>query len=96
MLYKNLPTEKLITTLLLRMILDGVAGLKFILSFEFDNFVALVKAHYSFYKNLNNMQEKRRILNPLVTKQHHDEIYKGSIIADYFIQNKKKFSDLNF
>ena len=96
MLYKNLPTEKLITTLVLRMILDGVAGLKFLVSFEFENFGALLKAHYSFYRNLNKMHEKRQVLTPLVTKEHHDEIYKGSIIADYFIQNKKKFSDLNF
>ena len=96
MLYKNLPSEKLLTTLLLRMILDGVAGLKFLVSFEFDNFMAVIKAHYSFYSNLSLLREKRRVINPLSTTEFHNEIYKGSIIADYFIQNKKKFSDLTF
>jgi hypothetical protein len=96
MLYKNLPSEKLLTTLLLRMILDGVAGIKFLLSLEFDNFKALLKAHYSFYANLSKMRKKRRVLNPLVTKEFHNEIYNGSIIADYFIQSKKRFSDLTF
>jgi len=96
MLYKNLPSEKLLTTLLLRMILDGVAGLKFLVRFEFDNFMAVIKAHYSFYSNLSLLREKRRVINPLSTTEFHNEIYKGSIIADYFIQNKKKFSDLTF
>ncbi len=96
MLYKNLPSEKLITSLLLRMILDGVAALKFLIGFEFGNFMAILKAHFSFYGNLSKLREKRRILNPLVNTEIHNEMYKGSIIADYFIQKKKKFSDLTF
>lgn len=96
MLFKNLSTEKLLTTLLLRMILDGVAAMKFLVSLEFDNFMAILKAHYSFYSNMGKMRNKRRVINPLVTTEFHNEIYKGSIIADYFIQNKKKYSDLTF
>ena len=82
--------------MLLRMILDGVAAIKFLVSLEFDNFMAVLKAHYSFYSNLSKMREKRRILNPLATTEFHREIYKGSIIADYFIQSKKRFSDITF
>ena len=96
MLYKNLPSEKLITTMLLRMILDGVAAIKFLVGLEFNNFVAVFKAHCSFYSSLSKMRKKRRVLNPLVTTKFHREIYKGSIIADYFIQNKKRFSDITF
>ncbi|MRT91790.1 glycosyltransferase family 2 protein [Ancylomarina sp. 16SWW S1-10-2] len=96
MLYKNLPSEKLLPTMLLRMMLDGVAAVKFLVSLEFDNFMAILKAHFSFYSNLSKMREKRRILNPLVSKEIHKEIYKGSIISDYFIHSKKKFSDITF
>ncbi len=96
MLYKNLASEKLLSTLLLRMTLDGVAAIKFLIRFEFNHFIAVIKAHVSFYRNLCKLREKRKLITPLTSSTKHKEIYKGSIIADYFIRGKKKFSDIKF
>ena len=94
MLFKNLPTNKLFATFFYRMILDGVAAFKFLLSGEFANFAAVFKAHMSFYSMVGKYRKKRKELLPLVTNKHHKEIYRNSIIFDYFIRNKKKYSEL--
>nr|WP_320118425.1 glycosyltransferase family 2 protein [uncultured Marinifilum sp.] len=96
MLYKNLPANNFISTLLVRMILDGVAALKFLLSGEFANFFAVFKAHLSFYLLLSKFRQKRKILVAKTTCKNHKEIYKKSIIIDYYLRKKKSFSSLNF
>jgi len=96
MLYKNLPSHKLLFTFLARMILDGVAAFKFLLSGEVSNFTAVFKAHISFYSMLKKYNLKRKQSLRLVSKEHHPEIYQNSLIIDYYLKSKKVFSDLNF
>lgn len=96
MLYKNLPSHKLLFTFLARMILDGVAAFKFLLSGEVSNFTAVFKAHMSFYSLLKKYNLKRKQSLRLVSKEHHPEIYQNSLIIDYYLKSKKVFSDLNF
>ena len=96
MLYKNLPSNKLLFTFLARMILDGVAAFKFLLSGEVSNFTAVFKAHISFYSMLKKYNLKRKQSLRLVSKEHHPEIYQNSLIIDYYLKSKKVFSDLNF
>jgi len=96
MLYKNLPSHKLLFTFLARMILDGVAAFKFLLSGEVSNFTAVFKAHMSFYSLLKKYNLKRKQSLRLVCKEHHPEIYQNSLIIDYYLKSKKVFSDLNF
>lgn len=94
MLYKNLPSNQFITTFFYRMILDGVAAFKFLLGGEIANFTAVFKAHMSFYFMVGKYRKKRKELLPLVKNKQHKEIYRNSIIFDYFIRNKKKYSEL--
>ena len=49
MLVKNLPKNKILTVLLVRMLLDGLAGIQFITKGKFAHFLVILKAHYSFY-----------------------------------------------
>ncbi len=49
MLTKNLPKDSLFTVLIVRMLLDGVAGVKFITEGKFLHFWAIIRAHFSFY-----------------------------------------------
>jgi len=49
-LYKNLPTRALCIVLPIRLILDGVAALKFLLSLDFSNFRAVLRAHCEFHR----------------------------------------------
>ncbi len=96
LLYKNLPKNRLYPTLLKRMILDGVAALQFLLTGQFSAFRKVFEAHVSFYKNITLLRAKRKELLPKIIKENHPEIYKGSIVWDFFIKGRKKFSELNF
>ena len=96
MLFKNLPKEQFKRTLIIRMILDGVAAVKFIVGFQFGNFWAVVKAHYSFYSNISKLMEKREKIQKEVVVKTHPEMFFDSIMWKFFIQKKHKFSDLDF
>lgn len=96
MLFKNLPKQQFKRIFLIRMILDGVAAVKFIAGFNFREFWAVLKAHASFYRNLGQLVEKRREVQKLVIVKQHNEIYPKNIMWKFFIQRKRKFSELNF
>jgi len=96
LLYKNLPGSTFWITLFSRMVLDGVAGLQFIVTGQFRAFTRIIKAHYDFYKSLPKLRKKRRELLTRIVVTDHPEIYKGSIIFDFFIGRKRKFSTLKF
>lgn len=96
MLFKNLPKHQFKRIFIIRMILDGVAAIKFIAGFNFREFWAVVKAHASFYRNLGTLIRKRKETQKLVVVKEHPEVYSKSIMWKFFIQKKRKFSDLNF
>ena len=96
MLFKNLPRQQFKRIFLARLILDGVAAMKFVAGLHFTGFWSVVKAHYFFYTNLSSLLKKRKKVQKLVSTTEHKEIYPRSIMWKFFIENKKKFSDLNF
>ncbi|MDF1574663.1 MAG: glycosyltransferase family 2 protein [Bacteroidales bacterium] len=95
LLYKNLPAQGRGRTLFIRMVLDGISALRFLFRGAFKDFGAVVRAHLAFYgmkssykgmKNKNKYKENRVIVSG---------IYPGSIVLDFFLKNKRKFSDLD-
>lgn len=91
LLYKNLPKERLIPVFIIRLILDGVAALKFLLEGGTKDFLAVTRAHFSFYRNFSKIRRKRKL-----QKQNAlNMIYKGSIVTDYYLRKKKKYSELD-
>lgn len=96
MLFKNLPKYKFKRILFIRMVLDGVAAVKFLAGFEWKAFVAVAKAHVSFYRNIKNLRKKRFHLKPGIVQTEHPEVYNKSIMWRFFIQKKTKFSELDF
>lgn len=96
MLFKNLPPEKFKRIFFARMILDGVAGIKFLLGLNFKEFWAVVKAHSAFYKNIPKLLRKRKEIQKQIKVKDHPETYSKSIMWKFFIQKKRKFSELDF
>lgn len=96
MLYKNLPRNQFHRIFLARMVLDAVAAVKFLLGMHLISSWAVVKAHVSFYRHLGSLIKKRKKLLKLTKVQEHPEIYPKSIMWKFFIQRKRRFSDLNF
>lgn len=96
LLYKNLPKGKLFATLFFRMVLDGVAAIQFLVTGQLKASSKVLGAHRDFYKSLGKLRKKRKELLSNSATFNHPEIYKGSIIFDFFISQKRKFSSLHF
>jgi len=92
LLLKNLPREKIIPIIFSRLVLDGLSGLIYLLTFKFGFFFAVLKAHFSFYFKIAKTFKKRQDIKV----QNHKEIYNKSIVINYFIKNKKSFDQLIF
>ena len=96
MLFKNLPSHQFNRIFFTRMILDGIAAAKFIFGLNFSAFGAVVKAHASFYRNLGKLIKKRKEIQKQEYGNEHSEVYSKSIMWKFFLQKKRKFSDLDF
>lgn len=88
-LVKNSPGPQYIMYILSRLILDGMAGVKFLLEGKPKHVWAILKAHLSFYSHFPNVLKKRKTL-----QQRNDYYTIGSIVFQYFVKNKKSYRDL--
>ena len=95
LLCKNHSSEYFRIKILLRLKLDGLAGLRFLFSGQFKHFLAVIRAHWSFFGSLGRTLKKRRAMKKRISNYTSSSVYKGSIVYDYFIKGKKKFSDLD-
>ncbi len=91
LLYKNLPDNRLTVVFTVRLILDGIAALKFLFQAGFQDFWAVTRAHMSFYHSLGKMRIKRKNLHQGSMKN----VFKKNIVIEYYLKGKRKFSDLN-
>lgn len=60
MLVKNLPKRKLFFIILFRMILDGIAGMRFLTQGKIKHMLAVLHAHFSFYCMSVSYLKKRK------------------------------------
>lgn len=86
---KNLPVNKAFPILFLRLILDGIAGIRFVFQGKSQHCWAIVRAHLSFYKNFMTMFRKREKVNFI--KNYYTV---KSIVWSYFVNHIKKFNIL--
>lgn len=63
-LVKNAPSKFIFGKLFSRMILDGGIALIYLFQLRPQHFLAVLKAHFSFYANAKKMFKKRNIPNP--------------------------------
>ena len=92
MLAKNLPLRTLLWTLPCRLALDAIAAWKNLLSGDTVFFVAVMKAHIAF---VNWCIFKRHSgAMPLTKKTLLQGWFNRSIVWAYFVQGKRKFSEI--
>jgi GT2 family glycosyltransferase len=94
LLYKNLAPNKIFGVLFLRMILDGVAGIKFMATGELRQLLAILKAHRDFYAYILFKANKENLAPDL--HKNHINSYTKSILLDFFLRKKKGFRDIKF
>ena len=83
MLLKNVPKPFWPITIFLRMVLDGVAGVRFFFQGKLKSTWAIIRAHFSFYRYFSHFYHKRQ--NP--TLQQYYMI--RSIVWEHFVKGKK-------
>ncbi len=88
-LIKNAPPSKRFQLIFTRLLLDALAGIQFLVTFKFLHFVAILKAHLSFYMHFSRMSQKRE--NSLKKSNYY---YCKSIVFSYFVRNIKAFNKL--
>ena len=91
-LYKNLTRIELIWILPVRFILDGVAGISFLIKKNgFSHLIAVVKAHISFYSKLPKYFIKRKKIKQ---KANLTGRLKLIILLKFHLFRIRKFNDL--
>lgn len=88
MLTKNLPKNKLIPVLFLRLSLDGIAGVRFLFQGNFKHIFSIIKAHIYFYKRLVYFLKKRKYI------QNEKYFKTKSIIIQHFINKRAHFDEI--
>lgn len=86
---KNLPRRKAMPIILLRLLLDGVAALRFILQLKLNHCWAILRAHLSFYRQFRKMYRKREKAN-FILKYYAAK----SIVWSHFVNQVRKFNVL--
>ncbi len=86
---KNLPGKRAFTIILLRLLLDGIAGLRFIFQLKFSHCFAILRAHLSFYANFRKIYGKREKAN-FLQKYYSTR----SIVWSHFVNQVKSFNIL--
>jgi hypothetical protein len=80
---------------LARLVLDGVAGIKFLVTGHPKLLLAVLRAHFAFYRMFNQLflEKRKRKSAPL---KNLKGVYPRSIVAAFYLGGKKTFKDLKF
>ncbi|MEM6801849.1 MAG: glycosyltransferase family 2 protein, partial [Bacteroidota bacterium] len=91
----NLPAKDLFPKIFMRLILDGVYSVKNLLSGDWKLIGSVLKAHFHFYGKIPFWLKRRKEIykdrKPIQVKIGY---HPKSIVWQYFIRSKKKFTDL--
>jgi len=95
LLLKNEKGSKLWWLLPWRLVLDGLAAAQFLAAGQWRNILAIIEAHWMFFFSFGKWLRKRNTIKYLATDRNEKGIYRRSIILQYFMKGKKKFSQLS-
>jgi hypothetical protein len=96
LLIKNEKGTKLLWLFPVRLVLDGVAGLRLLFTGKFKETFIIIKAHFHVYRETGKWLRRRRENKKLHVRRNEEGIYGRSIVWDYFLLQRKKFTDLGW
>ena len=94
MLVKN-HEGMLFPKLFMRMVLDGIAGIRFLIRGEWKQLQSVWKAHLHFYQRLNTLLKQRKELKRFNETFNSTGLYRGNILWSRYVKGITKFSELN-
>jgi hypothetical protein len=90
MMVKNLPVIVIFPKLIIRLALDGISCVKFLTEGNWQDCLAIIKAHFSFYGMIPYLIGKSKGY-----KRSSLKLYPKSIVWEYFIKGKQTYSELD-
>lgn len=93
MLFKNLPFTVLLPVLIIRLFLDGLSAMVYLLKGKILFSYTVLKSHITFYLSLPSLIKKR--LRIKHKKVNFPEVLKGSLLIRFFIRKRDTFSKLS-
>ena len=94
LLYKNAAPSELAGSLALRLLLDWVAGLRFLLARNWPEAKAVGRAHWHFFRDFSYWRQRRRLAQPHLLVRERAGTFVGSVVWAYFVEGKKQFCEL--
>jgi GT2 family glycosyltransferase len=94
LLYKNLPDNKLHTTLFIRKLLDGLSAIRFLLKGDPGNYRSVWIAHIEYYKHKSDLKEKRKMVKKLEVIHSPAKILNKSIVFEFYVKGNKTYNSL--
>lgn len=96
MLLKNLD-RNVVIKIFARLVLDGIAGIRFLLMGNPASCLAIIKSHFSFYRRVPETIRKRSNQKQrMIQETPKSLLYNGLLVFDYFLKGRKTFRELGF
>ena len=89
LLFKNVAGFKVVWIIFARLVLDGIAGLRFLFTGKPAHFSAVIRAHIDFYRGASAMRKKGSLY-----RKSYKYFKTRSIVWQYFIARKREFGKL--
>lgn len=95
MIWKNATTDWLKKRFVLRLFLDGLAGIHAILSGRPGDLFAILRAHMSFYRQWRIVHKERLVLETERTvRSEPEEMIRTSIIDEFYLRGNRTFREI--
>ncbi len=94
LLYKNYAPALLFNRMMIRVLFDFVAILRFIFILQWKHAGSVIRAHADFWSQMKLNRQKRTESQSLMRISNIDTMYKGSIVWEYFMDSRRNFQEL--
>jgi GT2 family glycosyltransferase len=94
MIYKNATQAKLIEVLLVRLILDTAAAAHFLVQGKWKHAKAVGNAYTDFIKMRPAFKPKRKYNLDKTIQTNIPQLYKGSMLFDFYFRGKRRYADI--
>lgn len=91
---KNAPRNKLLRHIFVRLLLDSIAAIRYLFSPRWRHYFAIIHAHWDFLFFFRRWWDARQAGAEGFEFSKHPGYFKGSVVQAYFLQGKRRFSEL--
>jgi GT2 family glycosyltransferase len=96
LIIKNYPKQRFVRVFIMRLFMDGLAGLRFLSKGKFKDVGAIIKAHWHVFGSLNTWLKYRSTTRKMDWETFKDTpgFYNKSTVWQFFAKGKKTVNDL--